>query len=587
MKNIRTELFIFFLLTGFIISLFVGGIFFFQFNNKISRSMEEQLHNATTFVKELTPYTSYVAIDKAMKSDPKKFNELRDLIGSYGTSSGFSFIYVFRKQNNVVETIELSNYLGENPFIIWEEPSDEALQSLADKESHFSKPYTDEYGTFVSLFTPIKDGPDVGYTMGIDYDISYLKKERIDALFDLILAAVIGLVVSAVFSVIFSSKITKPIMYLVNSAVSLSEGNLKDPIKVKSKNQIGQLGEAIELIRENFRNTILEINSKMDELGNLSSDLMRKMELTEESAMVISDSINTVVSGNSTQSESVEQTASSVEEISANVGNLDQNIEDLAANVHESSSTIEQLVRNISSITTNITNVGKNYVQLKEVSDSGRDKISTVTEQINEVAQSSEALIETINVISSIASQTNLLSMNAAIEAAHAGDAGKGFAVVADEIRKLAEMTSLESDKIQSTLNTIKNTIDLVAPASMDAQHSFEDVQEQINRVSQLVMEVQMSLEEQQTGSKEIIKSLGNMQDISTSVQSGSKEINAGSSIILSEVSTLRDINNKVSSSVNSTKIHSDSIHDSVNEVKSISVKIDQYIDSVKKLFKV
>ena len=73
-------------------------------------------------------------------------------------------------------------------------------------------------------------------------------------------------------------------------------------------------------------------------------------------------------------------------------------IEDLAANVHESSSTIEQLVRNISSITTNITNVGKNYVQLKEVSDSGRDKISTVTEQINEVAQSSEALIETINV---------------------------------------------------------------------------------------------------------------------------------------------------------------------------------------------
>ena len=248
---------------------------------------------------------------------------------------------------------------------------------------------------------------------------------------------------------------------------------------------------------------------------------MGRMDDTERAVARVSGSIDVVRGKNESQISSVEQTSEALGKINGSVSGLDMNIQNQAANVQESSSTIEQLAQNIGSLNNNVVRVGENFVQLLSSSQEGRKKVAHVNEQISQVADDSKVLIDTIDVIAKIASQTNLLSMNAAIEAAHAGDAGRGFAVVAEEIRLLAEVTSEESRKIRDTLKTMKGNIDLVAPASRDAQASFDEIQNKISGLHSLIEEVKNALEEQSVGSREIVLSLGKMNEITLDVQSG------------------------------------------------------------------
>lgn len=198
---------------------------------------------------------------------------------------------------------------------------------------------------------------------------------------------------------------------------------------------------------------------------------------------------------------------------------------EMASFVSESSASIEQMVENISSIDSNLHENREGIVLLENAAFEGQGTIGSITELISEVGKQSDGLIEASTVIHKIAGQTNLLAMNAAIEAAHAGQFGKGFAVVADEIRNLAETAGTQASGISKNLKLIKNLIDRTAGSSQKARDGFDEVVSKVKNVKNEEIKIQGAVAEQSAGGTQILKALAELNQISHTVKERAEEL--------------------------------------------------------------
>jgi methyl-accepting chemotaxis protein len=210
--------------------------------------------------------------------------------------------------------------------------------------------------------------------------------------------------------------------------------------------------------------------------------------------------------------------------------------------------------------------------------------MQNVRELIKDVSNQSQHLLETNEIVDAIASQTNLLAMNAAIEAAHAGEAGKGFSVVSDEIRKLAESSSEQSRVIETALKKVVGTIDTIVDASAHADEAFESVAKQINEANGLVQEIRMAMKEQNEGSRQVLEALDEIQNITVQIRDGSLEMNQGADMILKEMTRLEDISLKVQKSTQDIARSSDAITTAIGEITSVTERNLGAVNSLTKL---
>jgi methyl-accepting chemotaxis protein len=207
--------------------------------------------------------------------------------------------------------------------------------------------------------------------------------------------------------------------------------------------------------------------------------------------------------------------------------------------------------------------------------------MQNVIELVKNVSSQSEHLLETNEIIDAIASQTNLLAMNAAIEAAHAGEAGKGFSVVSDEIRKLAENSAEQSKVIESDLKKVVETISTIVDASAKADDAFGAVTKQIKEANGLIQEIRMSMKEQNEGSRQVLEALDEIQNITFQIRDGSLEMNQGASMILKEMSRLEDISRKVQKSTQDIARASDTIGQTIEEVLELTGKNTEVVKAL------
>jgi methyl-accepting chemotaxis protein len=248
-------------------------------------------------------------------------------------------------------------------------------------------------------------------------------------------------------------------------------------------------------------------------------------------------------------------------------------VEKQTASIAQSSSAIEEMLANVGSVTATLVKNAESVDELTGAAEAGRSGLKQVTADIEEISKESEGLLEINRVMATIASQTNLLSMNAAIEAAHAGEAGRGFAVVADEIRKLAESSQSQSKIISSTLKKIKDSIDKIHTNAEAVYDKFDAINEKIAVVSTQETTLRNAMEEQSAGGKQILEAVSVMNELTSQVKSGSAEMLEGSKQILTESGNLEENTRQISDSVRGMADAAAEINNTVDQIKAITAE--------------
>ena len=237
----------------------------------------------------------------------------------------------------------------------------------------------------------------------------------------------------------------------------------------------------------------------------------------------------------------------------------------------QSSSSVEQMVANIASIGQTLGKTDEVISSLTTAPGDGKATLVTSNTVTQKMAEESGSLMEASSVIQHIASQTNLLAMNAAIEAAHAGEAGKGFAVVADEIRKLAEDSAMQGKTITATLKTLSGEIETLSASSKTVEEKFNAIFTLAEQVKEMSTRLTEAMREQENGSKEVLTAIKSINTVTIEVQAGSEEMLKGGEGVASEMQKLDSLTRIITDSMNEMASGAVQINNAVQEVSEIT----------------
>ena len=386
--------------------------------------------------------------------------------------------------------------------------------------------------------------------------------------------------------------ISKPLRFTSDALKNIAqgEGDLTVRLPVRGKDEIAELSGYFNETIAKIGSAIKTVDENSNVMQSIGDELSSNMTETASALNEISANIDGVKEQAMTQAASVTETSSTVEEIIRTIEQLNNSIESQSASVVQSSASVEQMVSNISSINQSIAKSDSLIKILAEATSSGKQVLLESNSVTQRIAEASGGLIEASNIIRNIADQTNLLAMNAAIEAAHAGDAGKGFAVVADEIRKLAEESSVQGKTITETLKKLGEEINGLAGSSKVVEEKFNSIYELSEEVLKMSSQLTSAMAEQENGSMEVLSAIKNISTVTSEVKSGSEEMLLGGRGVASEMQKLDGLTAVIKDSMNEMVAGVGQINKAVQDVSDLAEKnkgsIGNLVSEVKK-FKV
>jgi methyl-accepting chemotaxis protein len=436
-------------------------------------------------------------------------------------------------------------------------------------------------GSQLYLSYPIAGTPN--WTVLLDIPLEYIKKQSEALIRTITFICFFICLILIALSAAIAIRIVKPLKITERKIREIADGeaDLTHVIKNRRTDEIGQLVGNFNRFTGKLRSIMTTLKKSKERLVRTETPFRSGIEKTTSSVTEILLHLETANGQIQQQTENVSTTAGSITQITGSLSALEKMIMEQAAGVNQASSAVEQMIGNIASVDTSVKTMTGRFAEIEKNMENGIHKQNSAEQDVRTIQNQSEALADANSIIANIARQTNLLAMNAAIEAAHAGTAGRGFTVVADEIRKLSETSAAQSKTIGSELKKIRNSITTAADASGEVLATFKNLSDEIRETSGLVNQIHTAMAEQQTGSQQILASLKIMNDSTSSVRSAAQEMTAGSSVILTGVDELRNHTQKTEETMKHILSLARHINNAALSLEKVSAEIGSSIQEI------
>ena len=469
--------------------------------------------------------------------------------------------------NNDSSAIMSKNYFDEVSFKKYAKASylDGNAKSFIEKNSFYGIRQINGTEWYI-----VADGPVSDFSGG------YIR-----LVFYVLIALVLIIIVMVAVDVVLSNRVSNCFKIIANGCDAIARGDFSKKYPDFFTKEASLLAKGFNTFSERLQGIVESMKQSKVSLAKAGEALNDGTKDTQNAITQALSSISSMSDNLTKQNGCVEQTSGTMNAVLNDIRSLEGFVESQSQAVHGASDAVEGMIANIGEVNQSIDKMASSFGLLASDAENGAKTQSELQEKIGEIETQSKLLSEANTVIANIASQTNLLAMNAAIEAAHAGEAGKGFAVVADEIRKLSETSTTQSKTIGDQLGRIQSTIGTVVEATQRGVQGYAHLANEIKETDMLVQQIKAAMTEQQEGSTQITDALRTLNDSSQQVQKASQSMTTAGRTIMEQVGELQNETSAMKNGMNEMSASAKQISETGSALSEISSIMEQSITEI------
>ena len=383
---------------------------------------------------------------------------------------------------------------------------------------------------------------------------------------------------------LYSRLIIKPLTGIGSNLQQLAESDadLTVEIPIISDDEIGQVAGSFNSFVGKLKDLMIEVKKAIEGTETIGMSVTSSTEETSTAIEQISANLNSISKQIDVLDSSIDDTVTAIEEVTQNISSMDDQIINQSAMVEQSTAAITQMIASLKNVNAVAQNKRSTTQALSTVAGEGKMKIEETARTFKAVVDHINQIQDMASTINSIASQTNLLSMNAAIEAAHAGDSGRGFAVVAEEIRKLADSAGQSSQTITQIIKDITDSVTETDRNVADTTSAFEKISTEVLDTVNAFSEIEQSVSELNTGGQQILESTNQINEVTVSIRNGSSEIKSGTKLMLDRSGKIRDVTQQVTTGMAESTAGAGEIVRSMQLMVDLSLDLKQIVGRLK-----